>query len=41
MKNRKEAPLPSDENTSVEIVEFVENARGFIMTGGDGLAAVD
>ena len=41
VKNCKEATLPRDENTSVKIVEFVEDARGFIMAGCDGLPAVD
>ena len=37
----KETSLPRDEDTSVKIVEFVKDARGFIMAGCDGLPAVD
>ena len=41
VKDCKEASLPRDEDASVKIVEFVKDARGFIMAGCDGLPAVD
>ena len=41
MKNGKEAPLPIDEHTSVKIVKFVQDTRGFIVTCRYSLAAVN
>ena len=41
MENGKEAPLPMDKHTSVKIVKFVQDTRGFIVTCRYSLAAVN